>query len=238
MAKILVTGSTEGLGFLTAKKLINQGNEVVLHARNEQRAAEVKQELPQVKDIVIGDLSSRKDIDNLAKQINKLGRFDTIIHNAGVYTGNAKLTFQVNVLAPYLLTMLVKKPKRLIFVSSGMHAASHLDLDNLIDLDYSGSKLQILLLTKVLARLWPNVTATAVDPGWVPTRMGGDAASDDLTLGYTTQVWLATLNNSSVSGNYYHHMKLATYDRRADDETIQDRFLTEMQKISGVNFVK
>ncbi len=87
MDKILITGSTDGLGFLTAKRLIADGQEVVLHARNAQRAKEVLLRLPQVKHVVIGDLSSRNDVEDLAQQINQLGPFDTIIHNAGVYSG-------------------------------------------------------------------------------------------------------------------------------------------------------
>ncbi|ETY72583.1 short-chain dehydrogenase [Lactiplantibacillus fabifermentans T30PCM01] len=234
MTKIFITGSTDGLGFLTAKRLMDAGNEVVLHARNHQRAAEVKRKLPQAKNIVIGDLSSQTAVESLANQLNDLGPFDTIIHNAGVYTGNSALTFQVNVLAPYLLTALVKRPKRLIYISSGMHYGSRLDLKDLTNLDYSGSKLQVLLLAKLLAQRWPNVTTTIVDPGWVPTKMGGAAANDDLTLGYTTQVWLATLADTSVTGTYYHHMKPARYDARVDNQAIQNKFLIALENATGV----
>lgn len=234
MTKIFITGSTDGLGFLTAKRLMDKGNEVVLHARNQQRAAEVKRKLPQAQNIVIGDLSSPTAVESLANQLNDLGPFDTIIHNAGVYTGNSELTFQVNVLAPYLLTALVKRPQRLIYISSGMHYGSRLDLKDLTNLDYSGSKLQVLLLAKLLAQRWPNVTTTIVDPGWVPTRMGGAAANDDLTLGYTTQVWLATLADTSVTGTYYHHMKPDRYDLRVDDQAIQNKFLSALENATGV----
>lgn len=234
MTKIFITGSTDGLGFLTAKRLIDEGNEVVLHARNQQRAEEAMLNLPQAKNVVVGDLSSQTEIKNLAKQINDLGPFDTIIHNAGVYTGNKELTFQVNVVAPYLLTSLVKKPKRLIYISSGMHYGSRLNLQNLSNLDYSGSKLQVLLFAKLLTHLWSDVTTTIVDPGWVPTKMGGPAANDDLTLGYTTQVWLATLDDTGVSGTYYHHMKPDRYDSRVDDQAIQNEFLIALEKITGI----
>lgn len=234
MDKILITGSTDGLGFLTAKRLIADGQEVVLHARNAQRAKEVLLKLPQVKHVVIGDLSSRNDVEDLAQQINQLGPFDTIIHNAGVYTNDSKLTFQVNVIAPYILTALVTPPKRLIFISSGMHVGSHLNLNNVANVNYSGSKLQILMFAKILARLWPETTTTIVDPGWVPTKMGGPGASDDLTLGYTTQVWLATLADTSVSGTYYHHMKPDRYDPRVDDSDVQETFLAALKKITNL----
>lgn len=234
MTKIFITGSTDGLGFLTAKRLINEGNEVVLHARNQQRAEEVMLKLPQAKHVVVGDLGSQTEVKNLAKQINELGPFDTIIHNAGVDTRNQELTFQVNVVAPYLLTSLVKKPKRLIYISSGMHYGSRLNLQNLSNLDYSSSKLQVLLFAKLLTHLWADVTTTIVDPGWVPTKMGGSAANDDLTLGYTTQVWLATLDDTGISGTYYHHMKPDRYDSRVDDQAIQNEFLIALEKITGI----
>ena len=235
MAKILITGSTTGLGLLTAKALIAAGNDVVCHARNQKRAAAVKQELPQVSAVVVGDLASTSAVVDLAKKINNLGPFDTIIHNAGVYTQEPQLTFQVNVLAPYMLTALVQRPQRLIYLSSGMHVGSQLDLAHLTTkTDYSSSKLQVLILSKAIARLWPNVVSTSVDPGWVPTRMGGSVASDDLTLGYTTQVWLATLADAKVSGKYYQHLSPAHYDRRGDDVALQTALLVQLAKITGV----
>ena len=235
MTKILITGSTTGLGLLTAKALVAAGNDVVCHARNQKRAAAVKQELPQASAVVVGDLSSMPAIVGLVKQINDLGPFDTIIHNAGVYTQEPQLTFQVNVLAPYILTALVQRPQRLIYLSSGMHVGSRLDLAHLTTkTDYSSSKLQVLILSKAIARLGPTVVSTSVDPGWVPTRMGGSAASDDLTLGYTTQVWLATLADANVSGNYYHHVSPAHYDQRGDDVALQTALLAQLAKITGV----
>lgn len=139
MAKILITGSTTGLGLLTAKALVAAGNQVVLHARNQARATAVKRELPQATAVVIGDLASPAAVIDLAKQLNDLGPFDTIIHNAGVYTQDSQLTLQVNVLAPYVLTALVQPPKRVIYVSSGMHVGSQLDLAHLTtETDYSG----------------------------------------------------------------------------------------------------
>ena len=91
-----------------------------------------------------------------------------------------------------------------------------------------------MLFAKLLARLWSDVTTTVVDPGWVPTKMGGPAANDDLTLGYTTQVWLATLDDAGISGTYYHHMKPDRYDSRVDNQATQNKFLIALEKITGV----
>ncbi|MQS53168.1 SDR family NAD(P)-dependent oxidoreductase [Companilactobacillus mishanensis] len=236
MTKIFITGSTDGLGLLASKKLIEQGNEVVLHARNQKRADDVHQELPDQK-VLIGDLAVQSEVENLAKQVNDEGPFDTIINNAGVYTSDTKMIFHVNVLAPYILTSLIKKPKRVIYVSSGMHEGSKLDMDDLeADTSYSSSKLQVLMLTKAVARLWPDVAANAVDPGWVPTKMGGSEANDDLKQGYSSQVWLATFDDLSVTGKYFYHMSPNTYDERADNVELQDELLQQLKLFSGIDF--
>ncbi|WP_334352560.1 SDR family NAD(P)-dependent oxidoreductase [Companilactobacillus sp. HBUAS56257] len=233
MAKIFITGSTDGLGFLAAKKLLADGNEVVLHARNEQRAADVRQKL-NVKNIVIGDLGSQSEVEDIAKQVNALGKFDTVIYNAGVYTSDRELTFKVNDVASYLLTALINKPKHSIYVSSGMHVNARLDINNLVKTtDYSSSKLQIVLLVKALAKRYPEMISTAVDPGWVPTKMGGQMATDDLTAGYMTQVKLATSDDLSLNGGYFHHQKPSHYDKRADDGKLQADYLEQLAKITG-----
>lgn len=235
MTKIFITGSTDGLGFLAAQQLIKEGNEVVLHARNQKRADDVLQKLPMVKHVVIGDLGDRKEVESIAQQVNALGEFDTVIYNAGIDSMDAELTFKVNDLSPYLLTALIKTPKRIIYISSGMHVGAKLNITNLAQTtDYSSSKLQLVLLTKALARLNSDVIVTAVDPGWVPTKMGGRMATDDLTEGYMTQVWLATLEDKSVSGDYFHHKKLSRYDQRADDEHLQNAYLQELASITKV----
>lgn len=235
MTKIFISGSTDGLGFLTAKKLLEDGNDVILHARNKQRANDVLTKLPNANQVVIGDLGDRKQVEDIAKQVNQIGQFDTVIYNAGIDVSDPKLTFSVNVLAPYLLTALIKLPKRIIFVSSGMHRGANLDINDLSKTtNYSSSKLQLLLLTKTLARLLPNVVITAVDPGWVPTKMGGSMATDDLTMGYTSQVWLATLEDNSVSGGYFHHLKPDRYDNRVDNVDLQDEYLQKLEEITNV----
>jgi len=72
---------------------------------------------------------------------------------------------------------------------------------------YAESKLHVTALALTLARAWPDVLSNAVDPGWVPTKMGGPAATGDLELGYLTQTWLAVSTDTAatVSGGYWHH---------------------------------
>ena len=182
MARIFITGSADGLGQLSAKALIHQGHKVVLHARNTERSREAMKKNPEAENVLTGDLSNLEETIQLAHQANESGSFDTVIHNAGVYQVPAKQIYAVNTIAPYILTCLIKKPKRLIYLSSGMHQGGHLNISNLKSgsISYSDSKLHVLLLCKAVARKWPKVYANAVDPGWVPTKMGGRGAPDDL----------------------------------------------------------
>src|SRR3954470_6642074 len=106
MASIFITGSADGLGQLTAKALIAQGHLVVLHARNEKRAQEALDKIPGAEAVVTADLSSIEETKQLASKVNAFGKFDTVIHNAGVYYASAKKIFAVNTLAPYILTCL------------------------------------------------------------------------------------------------------------------------------------
>jgi NAD(P)-dependent dehydrogenase (short-subunit alcohol dehydrogenase family) len=227
MAKIFITGSSDGLGQLTAKALIKNGHEVVLHARNEARARECLKDVP----VLVGDLSSMEETIRLAEEVNKLGAFDAIIHNAGVYQVSEAQLFSVNTLAPYILTCLIAKPKRLIYLSSGMHLGGKFKFERVT---YSDTKLHVLLLCKSVARKWPDVIANAVDPGWVPTKMGGAGAPDNLQQGFQTQTWLA--EGANVSGKYFYHMKEARYNPDADDLNKQEQFLQRCADITGITF--
>ena len=184
MATIFITGSADGLGQLTAKLLIDQGHHVVLHARNSERGRDALSKVKGADNVLVADLSSIEETIKLAEEINALAPFDAIIHNAGVYRVASKLIFAVNTLAPYILTCLIQKPKRLIYLASGMHLRGHPGLDNIATdisrISYSDSKLHVLILAMAIARKWQQVYSNAVDPGWVPTKMGGHGAPDSL----------------------------------------------------------
>lgn len=238
MKKIFITGSADGLGQLAARKLVNHGHQVVLHARNSQRAEYAFSKVPGAADVLIADLSDMDAVKNLAKEVNVIGIFDAIIHNAGVYQTTNQRILAVNTLAPYILTSLIHKPKRLIYLSSGMHLSGNPDLNRLDSnrVSYSDSKLHDLLLAKAVARKWPDVFSNAVDPGWVPTKMGGKGAPDDLQKGYETQIWLATSEEAKVSGCYFFHQKEKPYFKVADHTDLQDQFLERCKQITGIPF--
>jgi NAD(P)-dependent dehydrogenase (short-subunit alcohol dehydrogenase family) len=242
MASILITGSADGLGQLAAKALVAQGHLVVLHARNAERAQHAAQQAPGAAHVIAGDLSDVDETRNVAYAANAWGRFDAIIHNAGVYQAAPKELFFVNVIAPYLLTCLIQKPKRLIYLSSSMHLHGRADLEHFQAaggrIRYSDSKLHVLMLCMAMARKWPDVYANAVDPGWVPTKMGGRSAPDDLDEGYATQTWLAVSNDpgAKVSGRYFYHRAESPCNPQANDVLLQERFLGLCGEITGIAF--
>lgn len=244
MAKIFITGSADGLGQLAAKQLIAVGHDVVLHARNEQRAQDALSAVPGAKTVLTADLSSIEETKQLAEKVNDLGAFDAVIHNAGVYQAPGDLIVKVNILAPYILTCLIRSPKRLIYLSSSMHTGGQPKLDLLATdfskISYSDSKLHDLILAKAVARLWPDVYSNAVDPGWVPTKMGGVSAPDSLQKGYETQTWLAVSKDvdAKVSGHYFHHKKARDYNHQADDLKIQDEFISICADLTEVALPK
>jgi NAD(P)-dependent dehydrogenase (short-subunit alcohol dehydrogenase family) len=178
----------------------------------------------------------------LASKVNGLGTFDAVIHNAGVYSASAEEIVTVNTLAPYVLTCLIQRPKRLIYLSSDMHLQGRSKLDDfktdISRITYSDSKLHVLMLCMAVARKWPQVFANALDPGWVPTKMGGQGAPDDLQKGYETQVWLAVSNDekAKVSGRYFYHRKESRHNAEADDALLQERFLSLCKEITGISF--
>lgn len=242
MARIFITGSSDGLGLLAANAMTQAGHEVVLHARNEQRAQQALQEAKGATGVLIGDLASVEQTIQLAHAVNALGTFDAVIHNAGVYNAPARDLFAVNVLAQYILSCLITPPQRLIYLSSGMHLGGNAKLDSIKSgigrINYSDTKLHVLMLCKAIARHWPDTLANAVDPGWVPTKMGGKGAPDSLTKGYETQVWLSLSNDekAKVSGRYFHHQREARYNPAADDVEAQDRLMQLCGEITVVVF--
>jgi NAD(P)-dependent dehydrogenase (short-subunit alcohol dehydrogenase family) len=233
MARVFITGSADGLGRLTAQTLLDGGHDVVVHARNDDRLTAVRHLVDRGAAAVVGDLADLDQTRSIAGQVNDLGRMDAVIHNAGIYTGPHVLP--VNVIAPYLLTALIDRPRRLVYLSSGMHRGGR---PSVTGMDwtgrgrtgsYSDSKLFVSALAATVARVWPDVFSNAVDPGWVPTRMGGPGAPDDLRLGHLTQEWLATSEdpNARTSGGYWHHQRRvephpAVHDRRFQDQLLND----------------
>ncbi len=242
MARVFITGSADGLGRLAAQTLLEDGHEVVVHARNRDRLTAVRDLVDRGATAVVGDLSEVEQTRGIARDVNRLGPMDAVIHNAGVYTGPDVMP--VNIVAPYLLTALIDRPQRLVYLSSGAHRSGRagingVDWSGRTTGSYSDSKLFVTTLAVTIARRWPDVLSNAVDPGWVPTRMGGRGAPDDLRLGHLTQEWLATSNDADArtSGGYWYHQQRTEPHPAVRDQRFQDQLLSELARFTATRLV-
>jgi NAD(P)-dependent dehydrogenase (short-subunit alcohol dehydrogenase family) len=255
MARIFISGSSTGLGQMTGRLLAERGHDVVLHGRSEARSADAHREFPQALAVVTGDLSTVRGAREVAEQVNQLGRFDAVIHNAGIgYREPRRVetedglpqVFATNVLAPYVLTALIERPARLVYLSSGMHHSADANLDDLAwtrrhwsgATAYAESKLHDVLLAFAAARLWPDVLANALEPGWVPTRMGGAGAPDDMDQAHRTQAWLAVSDDpaAKTTGEYFHHLRRRAPNPQAREADLQGRLLAACERYSSVRW--
>jgi len=252
VSRVFITGSSDGLGLMAGQLLAAEGHSVTLHARNDSRAGDTRAALPQADGVLVGDLSSLAGMRQVAEQANAAGPYDAVIHNAGIgYREPRRIgtedglahVFEVNVLAPYLLTALLERPGRLVYLSSGMHRGGNASLDDPQwerrrwdgAQAYSDSKLFDTVLAFAVARRWPDVLSNAVEPGWVPTRMGGPGAPDDMSLAPVTQAWLAVSSDpaATVSGGYFYHQQPRTTHPAARDAGFQDALLGYCTRLSG-----
>jgi NAD(P)-dependent dehydrogenase (short-subunit alcohol dehydrogenase family) len=252
MARVFISGSSTGLGFMAGQLLVEQGHRVVLHARNPVRAENALEDFHGAEGIVIGDLTTVAGMRSVAEQVNSLGRFDAVIHNAGVGNHESPTktedglphVFAVNTLAPYVLTALIETPSRLVYVSSKLHRSVQGSLQDLTwerrtwagVQAYAESKVHDVMLAFVVARRWPAVLSNALEPGWVPTRMGGAEATDDLDQGHRTQAWLAVSDDTAarVTGEYFYHLSKLAPNPETRNEVLQEELMEACERFSGI----
>jgi NAD(P)-dependent dehydrogenase (short-subunit alcohol dehydrogenase family) len=253
MARVFITGSTDGIGLEAARQILAAGHQVVGHARNAERAEGLRARLPGVDDVLVGDLASLDQTRALAEQAARSGPFDAVIHNAGIGGGvgqrattgdGLERIFHVNTVAPYLLTALMPPSPRLVYLTSGLESQGVIDLNDLQFeartwdgmQAYSDSKLHDVALAFAVARLWPQVLSNAVDPGWIKTKLGGPDAWDDPDEGAATQVWLATSTEEAaqVTGQYFKRLQRLEANPQASDEDMQEALLARLAEITAV----
>lgn len=254
MSRIFITGSSDGLGLAAAQHLSKKGHNIVLHARNPSRAQDAQKACPTASACLTGDLSSLSAVRKLAEDLNASGPYDTIIYNAGLYRGGIRKTedglpalVAVNTMATYMLTCLVQpRPKRIVYLSSGLHAGGDASLQ---DLDwkvrgetgwsdgqaYADSKLHNILLAKVVAARWKHCQSNSLDPGWQPTKMGGASAPGDISKAIESYELLAT--EGEESGKYYRPGRQEGAPmKEANHVEVQDNLLKICEEITGIKF--
>ncbi|KAL9564640.1 hypothetical protein ACKAV7_011092 [Fusarium commune] len=255
MARILITGSADGLGLEAARQLVKRNHTVYLHARNARRAAEAKANCPGAAGAFAADLTLVSETKRLAEEVNAVGTFDAIIHNAGMMAGPFRKTpdtgipaqTAVNLLAPYILTCLLTPPKRLIYIASQLHAEADTSVKDIFWLErgesqfqdfpaYCDSKLHVMLLANAVAGRFKNTSVMSVHPGWVATKLGGEDGPDKLEDGVDTYVMLAEGDyDQSLTGKYFEpKRKLAKPTPQCNEVELQERIIDACESLVGL----
>jgi NAD(P)-dependent dehydrogenase (short-subunit alcohol dehydrogenase family) len=264
---VMVTGATDGIGRETARELAARGARVLLHGRDVRRADAALRYIAfstgSVElEVVLGDFASLRQVRALAAEVHRrTDRLHVLVDNAGVWQARRHLTgdglettFQVNHLAPFLLTgllldlLLAAAPSRVVVVSSGVHQRAAVDLNDLQGTRrydgtaaYGLSKLGNLLFTYELARRLQGtgVTANALHPGAVSTKLlhAGFRASGGASVaeGARTALYLASSPDVvDATGGYYVDERLATSSAASYDRELQRAFWEISERLAGL----
>ena len=262
--RILVTGSTDGIGLATARELAERGCAVIVHGRDEKRAAEAARELAATGNRhvtwVAADFGSLAEVRAMAERVHHdCPRLDVLINNAGIAVRDRHLsadgyesTFAVNHLAPFLLTNLLlgrlreSAPARVVNVSSGAHSSGRIDLDDLqmerrFDgwAAYCNSKLANALFTCELARRVDaaEVTANFLHPGVIDTKLlhVNFGGGSPVAAGTRTPVHLALDPEvAGVTGAYFVDRRHARASSATDDRRLAKELWRVSEALTGL----
>jgi NAD(P)-dependent dehydrogenase (short-subunit alcohol dehydrogenase family) len=237
MATICITGATDGIGLATVRVLLAAGHRVLVHGRNEARGRSVVEGLAGDAVLVTGDLARLAEVRTLAGQIADQGPLDVLVHNAGVWVrgdtprttdDGFETTFAVNVLAPHLLTSLLRDriSDRLLWLGSGMARSGQVRPDALgsernPSSAYADSKACDLALAMAWGRRIPNIASAAVDPGWVKTKLASRGAPGDPQESADTLAYCATEADLS-RGAYWRDRRPISVPSHLRDPALQD----------------
>ncbi len=254
MSRVFITGSAQGIGAECARQLIDMGHEVVLHARNADRAKAALEANPGVLGVVTGDLASIDEAKAAATQANEWGPYDAVIHNAGIGGGaparletidGLERIFHVNVVGPYVLTCLMPVASRMVYLTSGLEEQGRWTPEDLQwtarEWDgmqaYSDSKLHDSMLAFELAARHPEASSNAVDPGWIKTQLGGPEAWDPVDQGAETQVWLVTSDDpaATASGRYVKRREVLEPNPTVLDAQARAQLVVELERLTGLS---
>jgi NAD(P)-dependent dehydrogenase (short-subunit alcohol dehydrogenase family) len=223
MKTALVTGANRGIGLAISAGLNRLGGiKVLVGSRRTEDGENAVKALGGNTVPVPLDLSKSEDLERQVRNIVDVhGSIDILVNNAGVLEPGNILeiesdqlnhSLQVNFLAPLALIrelvpgMNARRYGRIVNVSSGWGSFAE-GLSG--PAAYSISKAALNALTLSLSKGLPkNVKINSMCPGWVRTRMGGEAAPRTPEEGADTAIWLATLPDDGPSGGFYRDRRL------------------------------
>ena len=194
-SRIFITGSADGLGLMAGRLLAEQGHRVTLHARNDARAADARRALPAAEAVVVGDPVQHRRHASCRRASERVRPVRCGIHNAAIgyreprrveTADGIEAVFAINVLAPYLLTALVGRPHRLIYLSSGLHRSGDPDSPIRNGSGAGGTEprrtptasCSDVVPCSRSARHPPDLLANALERVLVATKMGGQGEPD------------------------------------------------------------
>ena len=247
MTTVCITGSTDGIGLVAARTLLDRGHRVLVHARSEARGRPVVERLTGDVDLVVADLASLTQVRALGARLRE-EPLHVLVHNAGVWVrgdtppltaDGFETTFGVNVLAPHLLTALVggHLSDRLLWLGSGMAASGRLRPSALGGSReprqaYADSKAADVALALGWGRRLP-VASAAVDPGWVRTKLASAGAPGDVAQGADTVVWCCT-DAPLADAPYWKDRRPVPVPGRLRDVGLQDAVLVACDRLAGL----
>jgi NAD(P)-dependent dehydrogenase (short-subunit alcohol dehydrogenase family) len=230
VSRILLTGATDGLGHALARELVARGHEVVVHGRSRERAEAVAGEIGGA-EVVVADFARLDDVRGLRVQ-----GIDVLVNNAGIIAAERRLsedgielTFQVNHLAGFLLTLQMLPPRTVNVASVGQLAPDFDDL--MLERGYDGlrayrqSKLCQIMFTFELAARRPDLVVNALHPGsLMDTKMARDTFGRTLsTVAEGVEATAALVERDDVTGRYFDGLRESRADAVAYDEAARRR---------------
>jgi NAD(P)-dependent dehydrogenase (short-subunit alcohol dehydrogenase family) len=230
VSRILVTGATDGLGRALAHELVQRGHEVVVHGRSRERAEAVADEIGGA-EVVVADFARLDDVRAVRVQ-----GIDVLVNNAGIIAAQRtlsadgiELTFQVNHLAGFLLTLLMLPPRTVNVASVGQRAPDFDDL--MLERGYDGydayarSKLAQIMFTFELAERRPDLVVNALHPATLmDTKMVHEwFGRSRSTVAEGVEATAALVERDDVSGRYFDGLHESRADRVAYDREARRR---------------
>jgi NAD(P)-dependent dehydrogenase (short-subunit alcohol dehydrogenase family) len=240
VSTILVTGATDGLGRALAHELVARGHEVVVHGRSRERAEAVAKEIGGA-EVVVADFARLDDVRAL-----QVKGIDVLVNNAGIIAAERQLsedgyelTFQVNYLAGFLLTLQMLPPRTVNVASIGQRAPDFDDL--MLERGYDGydayarSKLCQIMFTFELAERRPDLLVNALHPATLmDTKMVHE------WFGYTrstvadgVEATAALVERDDVTGRYFDGLVESRADHVAYDAAARRRLWDVSAELTG-----
>jgi retinol dehydrogenase-12 len=266
----LVTGATGGIGKETARALVAAGAEVIVVGRDRARLDALTAELGPRAIPELADLSAQGEVRALAERVRaRTPRLDILVNNAGAIhetrstsADGLELTFALNHMAYFLLTMLLEEPlatarARVVNVASDAHRRGRIDFDDLqSERSYSGwgaysaSKLANILFSNELARRWEQrgVTSNALHPGVIASGFALNNTGWFTTLWKLASPFMRTPEQGArttlhvamspdvagVTGRYFSSCRQVRPTRDALDEAAARRLWEASQALCGL----